>query len=58
MFAGKECARALGKMTMDQKDCTAKVDDLTEAQLKTLSDWEGKFSKKYAEVGKVRPLPI
>ena len=44
-------------MTMDPKDCSAKVDDLTEAQLKTLSDWEGKFSKKYAEVGRVRPLP-
>ena len=54
LFAGKECARALGKMTMDAKDCTAEVSDLSEAQLKTLSDWEEKFHKKYDQVGTVR----
>ena len=54
LFAGKECARALGKMTMDAKDCTAEVSDLSEAQLKTLSDWEEKFQKKYDQVGMVR----
>ena len=54
LFAGKECARALGKMTMDAKDCTAEVSDLSEAQLKTLSDWEEKFQKKYDQVGTVR----
>ena len=43
-------------MTMDPKDCSAKVDDLTEAQLKTLGDWEKKFQEKYAQVGKVRHL--
>lgn len=40
---------------MDPKDCSAAVDDLTEAQMKTVGDWEEKFSKKYAEVGKVWP---
>ena len=41
-------------MTMDAKDCTAEVSDLSEAQLKTLSDWEEKFQKKYDQVGTVR----
>ena len=53
LFAGKECAKALGKMTMDAKDCTAEVSDLSEAQLKTLCDWEEKFQKKYDQVGTV-----
>ena len=53
-FAGKEVARALGKMTMDPKDCTDKVDDLTPEQLKTLEDWETKLKAKYPVVGKVR----
>ena len=58
LFAGKECARALGKMTMDAKDCSGSVDDLTEGQMKTLHDWEEKFRSKYPEVGKVGPLGL
>ena len=57
-FAGKECARALGKMTMDPKDCSGSVEDLTEGQMKILHDWEEKFRSKYAEVGKVGPLNV
>ena len=38
---------------MDPKDCSGKVEDLTEGQLKTLHDWEEKFRSKYPEVGKV-----
>ncbi|CAL5225355.1 g8158 [Coccomyxa viridis] len=53
LFAGKECARALGKMTMDAKDCSGSVEDLTEGQMKTLHDWEEKFRSKYPEVGKL-----
>ena len=53
-FAGKEVARALGKMSMDPEDCTDKVDDLTQEQLKTLEDWETKLKAKYPVVGKVR----
>ncbi len=58
LFAGKECARALGKMTMDAKDCSGSVEDLTEGQMKTLHDWEEKFRSKYPEVGKVGPLGL
>lgn len=54
-FAGKEVARALGKMSMDPKDCIDKVDDLTPEQLKTLEDWETKLKAKYPLVGKVVP---
>lgn len=52
IFAGKEVARALGKMTLDVKDCTDKVDDLTPEQMKTLEDWEAKLKAKYPLVGK------
>ena len=54
MFAGKECARALAKMSMDAKDCSAALDDLTPEQLKTLEDWEAKLKAKYPTVGQVR----
>jgi hypothetical protein len=52
LFAGKEVARALGKMTLDPKDCTDDVDDFTPEQLKTLEGWEAKLKDKYPIVGK------
>ena len=54
IFAGKEVARALAKMTLDPKDCCAKLDDLSPEQLKVLEDWEVKLKAKYPTVGKVR----
>jgi len=52
-FAGKEIARALGIMSMDPKDCTDELDDLTPKQLETFADWEAKLKAKYPAVGKV-----
>ena len=54
MFAGKEVARALAKMTLDPKDCCAKLNDLSPEQLKVLEDWEVKLKAKYPTVGTVR----
>jgi membrane-associated progesterone receptor component len=53
-FAGKNCTRALAKMSLDLADIdNADISDLTEEQKKTLKDWEDKFlnKKKYPVVG-------
>ena len=55
MFAGRECSRALGKMTVDEADCSDDLTDLSEKQLQTLHDWEVKLKEKYTVVGQVGP---
>jgi hypothetical protein len=37
--------------------CCAELGDASEAQLKTLSDWEAKFAAKYGVVGTLLPEP-
>ena len=54
VYAGRECSRALGRMTVDEQDCSDNLEDLSEKQLETLHDWEVKLQKKYDVVGKVR----
>ncbi|KAK9798900.1 hypothetical protein WJX73_004926 [Symbiochloris irregularis] len=53
VFAGKECARALGKMAIEADQCTGQIADLTRRELEILDDWELKFNQKYTVVGKV-----
>lgn len=53
VFAGRECARALGMMKIDEDHCTDDMSGATEQQLKTLADWKSKFAAKYRVVGKV-----
>lgn len=53
VFAGKECARALGKMAIEADQCTAEIGDLSRRELEILDDWELKFHQKYTVVGKV-----
>eukprot|EP00879_Flechtneria_rotunda_P004699 GHRR01004963.1.p1 GENE.GHRR01004963.1~~GHRR01004963.1.p1 ORF type:complete len:139 (+),score=28.53 GHRR01004963.1:107-523(+) len=53
VFAGKECARALAFMKVTAEDCNDSLEGATEAQLKTLSDWEAKFIQKYGIAGHV-----
>ena len=53
VFAGRECARALGKMATEASQCTADTDDLSERELAILQDWDSKFREKYTIVGKV-----
>lgn len=52
-FAGKECARALAKMSMSAADICGNLDDCSEKELGVLADWEAKLSAKYKAVGKV-----
>ena len=53
-FAGKECARALAKMSMSAADICGDLGECSEKELGVLADWEAKLSAKYKAVGKVR----
>ena len=55
VYAGREVARALGKMSLKEEDCSANMDDFTEKESATLEQWEAKFSGKYPVLGKVVP---
>ena len=51
-LTGMDSTRALSKMSFDEADFNnSNVSDLTEAQRKTLKDWEVKFQAKYPLVG-------
>lgn len=53
VFAGREVARALAKMSLKKDDCNAELADCTEKELESLAQWETKFKEKYSVVGKV-----
>lgn len=53
MFAGREASRALAKMSKDEEDISASLDDLTDKEIGVLKDWEKKFEAKYPIVGRV-----
>ena len=56
VYAGREAARALGKMSLAESECTAEITDLSEKEKTTLEQWETKFASKYKIVGQVRKL--
>jgi hypothetical protein len=41
-------------MQVTPEDCNADLAGATEAQLKTLADWEAKFDQKYGVAGLVQ----
>ena len=53
VFAGKDCSRALAKLSTDPADCVADVSGLSGSELEKLDDWIETFSAKYDEIGKV-----
>lgn len=54
VFAGREIARALGKMAINAAECNDDLSDFTDKQHSTLQEWETKFEEKYTVVGQVR----
>lgn len=53
-FAGRDCSRALARMSLTDRDLdNTSLDDLTDAQKETLGKWEAKFEEKYPVVGKL-----
>lgn len=54
-FAGKETSRALALMSFDPSDINGNLEDLSEAELEVLHDWEEKFKEKYVKVGQIVP---
>lgn len=55
LFAGKEVARALAKVAVDEKECTDNLEGLSKLELESLADWERTFESKYEVVGQVVP---
>eukprot|EP01122_Echinamoeba_exundans_P009881 TRINITY_DN3557_c0_g1_i1.p1 TRINITY_DN3557_c0_g1~~TRINITY_DN3557_c0_g1_i1.p1 ORF type:complete len:166 (-),score=48.21 TRINITY_DN3557_c0_g1_i1:58-555(-) len=52
VFAGREAARALGKMSTNVADVeNCKIDDLDADEKNTLEEWISKFEAKYGVVG-------
>ena len=52
-MAGKECARALAKMRLEDEDFNDDISDCTVKERKTLEEWLEKFAEKYPVVGQV-----
>ena len=58
-LAGKECARALAKMSLKAEDVSGDLADCTPSQLATLDEWEVKLKAKYPVAGRlVAPLAL
>ncbi|KAL4433840.1 hypothetical protein ABPG75_000281 [Micractinium tetrahymenae] len=55
LFAGKEVARALAKVAVDEEECTNNLEGLSKMELESLADWERTFESKYEVVGRVVP---
>ncbi|MEM7135292.1 MAG: cytochrome b5-like heme/steroid binding domain-containing protein [Myxococcota bacterium] len=53
MFAGKDCTRALAKMSFDAADLTADETDLTQLERDQLEEWIETFEGKYGSIGEL-----
>ncbi|MGD8823466.1 MAG: cytochrome b5-like heme/steroid binding domain-containing protein [Myxococcales bacterium] len=51
MFAGKDCTRALAKVSFDPPDFTGDVEGLDREELAKLEEWIELFEGKYRRVG-------
>ncbi len=51
IFAGKDCTRALAKMSFDEADCVGDITGLDAFELEKLDDWIGTFEMKYPVLG-------
>jgi len=55
MFAGKDCTRALAKVSFDEELFTGDVRDLEAEELEKLDEWIEMFEGKYRRVGRLLP---
>ncbi|MBK6807756.1 MAG: cytochrome b5 domain-containing protein [Sandaracinaceae bacterium] len=55
MFAGKECAVALAKMSFDAADVHGDTSTLEAEEREKLNDWRETFEGKYRELGRLLP---
>lgn len=53
LFAGREAARALAKMSKDAADVSGDLSGLSDKELGVLADWESKFQAKYPVVARL-----
>lgn len=53
VFAGKECARALALLKIDEAACNDNLSGVDEAGLKILAEWVKKFKEKYPIKGRL-----
>ncbi len=53
IFAGKDCTRALAKMSFDPEDCVGDVSGLDAYELEKLEEWVQSFEMKYPVLGKL-----
>jgi len=51
MFAGKDCTRALAKVSFDPEDFTGDLEGLERDELDKLEEWIDLFEGKYRRVG-------
>lgn len=54
-FAGKDCARALAKDSLEPEDLTGDVAGLTPVELERLEEWIELFEGKYHRLGRLLP---
>ncbi|MBT8468739.1 MAG: cytochrome b5 domain-containing protein [Deltaproteobacteria bacterium] len=54
MFAGKDCTRALAKVSFDAELFTGDIDGLELDELDKLEEWIEMFEAKYRRVGRLR----
>jgi membrane-associated progesterone receptor component len=55
MFAGRDCTRALAKMSFADEDFVASEDGLSATELRQLEDWIDTFESKYDKIGALLP---
>ena len=53
MFAGKDCTRALAKVSFDAELFTGDIDGLEPEELDKLEEWVEMFEGKYRRVGRL-----
>jgi len=55
IFAGKDCTRALAKVSFDEELFTGDIQDLEAEELEKLDEWIEMFEGKYRRVGRLLP---